>query len=1727
MATPPENVPQELPYGSVEGLEANAKAILEEAPTLDEGINALSQFYQSYNWDKEDQARTVAEKYGDLLRYRFKDESLFDDKTLAESLPVPFTEAEPLKQSSITNALRTGAEAVLRTFAPGTTELETSLSDEQQAKIDKINGWEQQNIDAIKAQGKENSLYVTNQNKLIKSLQESASRQRKEVYTQGQNTLGDVGYRFLENALGSIGTAISTQTEWETPKNYIDYLKEHTKDAEGSDMSAYVANSIKGLAGGLGWVAGVEIGGLPYMLATGAGATINSFHDSLVRSGDRSQAFEAGAVQLVNQIFQQALGGKLLGAESAPAKTLADTAEKLITGGVKFGSLGVLGQIFNNISENLGVGEPSTKDFLRQVPEAAASSVLLGGVVEGGKAFLQGGTKNPPDSEGPINPLEGGAGGFGGAPQDATSPVGQPPPAQGQIGYDQRLGLPAPQLKLPGAQGDFTFAPTEGIQGAGTEGLTSHEFRPQTQRALPAPGYENYGERGVGSNNQIAAARLTSDGKFYVNSQGRYTKVPFNPQGFVIYGEQSPTAKQFGEVVGEPVDREATANPSTVQGREFSFKTASGDSYIENDNGQTKRISPTGTVYHPLDKTFYVDQSTAFEKALNRFVPTDADQRPVLTTANGKLLEVTIDKDGNIINQQEVPTIEKGEGAVPIAVNELKDHNGATTVAQSHIGLPITEVNENSTAGAAFTKERKIGERLRTSSVVSDGAKEYFAVDIGTPDETGTLRYNPKSHQFDFFNPAKEKIDSIGLDKAYDYILHDVDPESFSNKDIALAIELEKAYRQAADAANKAGNIEAAQELNEKYVRLMDKLAPLGTEQATGLGLFKRLATNLEPYKKVQALRGKITENTYSDLSEDTGLKVSQLKQLPTELEALKKALDQSRSNDKAAAKEGEEPVDSPETQRLKERYKQVKKIHDKVQQRLAEDQQTFTPEDEQNYSKLHVLLNDAPDVGTKNRIKEGIKNIERKYASKQEIAKEKADKAVFGRIKNNIKDIWDNVGSYLISNALGLTSVVKKFTSDAVAASLTPFTYLAAGEPKLALDTAINSFKELYNPKSKNFLKSEVLGSFVETLLSGEGKATGKKDILNPKNPLTYVGYASRLLNAVSDMWFTANQKPSLINEANNWLARNKAKLELREELNNLFDQDYAESTLKKKITDLTNKRLNIFSKVLGDEALSSVKDILNNLPKDQWKDALIKAVKGDELSTSMVDTIADVISDDSKIFKQALADVKAANEQLKIATKDKDGNLGEGLSDREIEAAAWDKAMKALPKKMVDQANFFSLKQVFLNTPTGFLGGVYNGINKIANAFIPVGSVEAMPLKIPLVFTRVLFNLFNYGMELNPLSMLFKVPYKYEFVGDSYKGSDVITKKVLGKNVQLREKSDVYRFNQLGKGVIGTLATAAVLYQCLKNKDKTIPDFMINGSGEAPGKQGYQHGTQMESKGFVPYSFQFGTKYVPFKDTILHVPAGWIGEFMDQVRYNKNFDPEKGAQYLAMSIFKTFGESSLLKTFGTLFKAATDPDAERGMSMLQKTLIDSPLKLTIPFQNTLRLLGNQREDDMKSMFGSIVSGIPVLGAEAGNKPALDYFGDRIDKPFFESFVERTGLPFVATNIEDLPQHWRWLAQNNYDLPQNQTYNIRLDGKEYTHTRELREKSLGAKFADVLTPDQKRELLLAAGPKMKQTVISYSNRYGYSGRSEEVQQRLKEDLSKIWNDTKKQLFLR
>ena len=367
-----------LPSSSSYMLNADAQAILEEAPSLDVGLEMLAYSYNAKQWDDPEDARKTTAQYATYLRQRFEDSPSYPLQEVPTRAPLSLSEFQG--------------------------EGETP----EDQRVDQINKWEAGNTDFIKRVP--DSSYIVDQDKLIKSVSDYASHMRRNEEGKNASWWEDKFYRAAEGMTGGIAKLVGAE-------DYVKNLNEHTDPDRDQDLFSDLASGAGMIGGAL--AAGAVSAGygvIPYFVASGAGEVRERYKESLEQTGDSGRATIAAAIEAGNQGIQIAAGSKIVrGTAKRIARRLLGKEVAEVAGGalqhIEKSALTMAGaagasRVVSNVAQKYGAHEEIT-NIQEGADRAMTIGLIFGAGAGGADALLRSKPESPAtDVPKPVKKIE-------------------------------------------------------------------------------------------------------------------------------------------------------------------------------------------------------------------------------------------------------------------------------------------------------------------------------------------------------------------------------------------------------------------------------------------------------------------------------------------------------------------------------------------------------------------------------------------------------------------------------------------------------------------------------------------------------------------------------------------------------------------------------------------------------------------------------------------------------------------------------------------------------------------------------------------------------------------------------------------------------------------------------------------------------------------------------------------------------------------------------------------------------------------------------------------------------------------------------------------------------------------------------------------------------------------------------------------------------------------------
>lgn len=1708
------------PLGSSYLFNADAQAVLEEAPTLDVGLQLLNEYYTGHTWDKPEEAASTAAKYAQDLRYRFEDSNSYDLKETGKLAPISFG------------------------------EITSDAPDDLSKNLDRIQQWKDKNTEYLKTST--DPMDVLNREKLLRSIDETALKLTREARfdDRGKLTgiLEDMGARVADTTVGNISKLVGLGGVSRT-------LQEHTNPSYDDDFGTDVVNGL-GTVGGTfaATLAAGPVGTWSYLTATGVGAVKERYEQAKRDTGDISKARTAAAIETGAQIVQTAgfakvfgragnlVRSRIMGRELAKQATMSAGKRILQSAAIGSATLGVGGGISNE-AESIATNNPNvgfTDDLDKRLLLGAVFGTF-GGAIEGG-----------------LDPTV--------RPDPVVKNGGEAPPVDVDIvGNEKVEGEPS---KVAGdfiTQDGSVYSKTPEGSTVRLKASSNEQFQPSDKTF--------YVNTEVAT--KLAALRGTQDpdgSTVHVTTDGENLYVQSKFIGDDLLPLETPSGRDTVQVPVEmdaapglhpvEVNKPRTAKAGQVEYRshigrpietmipnaEVTTGTSAGAMGInetkERRAAERIRLNPNleqavreglGDEELGLSR-YFVEPNVKTIDAAGKVI---AEKGVVLATK--EILDLPEDFDSPVLMDTGRQLVEKYNSAA----KEARLAGDTIKYEQlSHVaGLVADKMARLLTNKGQFTQAAAIWAKLdpgmRVASLrrnIQNEAVREFAAEKGmSPEEVAKL---PKAvEEIDQQIAAEQEIGAKRADavsKTFDPEIKETEAlieESSRVGEEKLAEFTKQEEGRAQEAETQAKNLE-----EEYKKKAEEENAVIQKEQASAEARVKEIEDKAAKRVKEESAAVEKEAAAVTKL-ETKGLEQAQ-KKLESEIDAAEKTVAKA----KAAGKKTDKVEEGIE--KLKAKRKSVtpedglspeeKSILRKLRTQTARAKKP-TPEsvlsaaEKKELANLqNILSRSKSKVAAGSQIPEKVKL---KIDNLKKLAKDIKDKASKATPEDfvgaadkakiiKLKTARDNLikaknaekskrSSYLTPEQ---REKIKTLTAkrEKIAKDLDDFSKKSKKKQEALSPADEETFKKLVGvlPKLGNTAeraKVEAKLRELETKIKGQvdpsdlWKAYWYSNILS--NPATHItNIVSNAMQATTiPAAYAVSGKPGLAVE----FIRGVAGALGEGVRSAVHTFKTGEAKLRGEDSKYGNKSDLVKE---GPKGIRNVGYILRALSaEDEFFYHIVKEGQARALARHYAEkkglsgrALQEQIAKDLYQSPQSWKESRLEAEQQAAILKEADIKI----SEQQLNNMTWEIMENKRSDLLRGESSRFAQENTFTNMPKGAIGHIVRGIEQVANTPVPFRGKIYKPLSYVLPFMKIGGNLANAFLDYTPVGLARGVSSKQYVAGENA--------LKLGK---FEAKDSLTQRTELGRFMLGALSTGIVLgfaQQDLNEKDPTVAVY-------GPGPKNSQAKALLRQTGWVPYSIKIGNTYIPYKNTPLVFALGAIGALHDNARFNKSYDTKSASAKLDLAIMGmagAFTENSFLKSISEVVGALSGDETKSPTNILT----DIP-KGFIPLSGALRFASNITDAPIQTkndIWAKFISGIPIAQS-IGTKPALNAFGDQVEK----TFAERMSLNrFYGARVTD--PDWTWIAESGYALPDPGGIDMSL-GEKFNKAQI---KNYGPEFAGIMTPEQRYELTLKSGPDVRKIVQKYRSKYGNSGYQEKVQEALKDEVSKVRSQWKKKLFL-
>lgn len=401
-------------------------------------------------------------------------------------------------------------------------------------------------------------------------------------------------------------------------------------------------------------------------------------------------------------------------------------------------------------------------------------------------------------------------------------------------------------------------------------------------------------------------------------------------------------------------------------------------------------------------------------------------------------------------------------------------------------------------------------------------------------------------------------------------------------------------------------------------------------------------------------------------------------------------------------------------------------------------------------------------------------------------------------------------------------------------------------------------------------------------------------------------------------------------------------------------------------------------------------------------------------------------------------------------VATQEaKDGSIPN--DKRSITLRTYELIEQQRDPDVVEKSRAYASDQIMTNTPKGYIGELARSLNgaisriPILNAFIPVVNFAA--------------NAMSRAVQYMPHTALLR-----ELMHDFTKAKQGQSwKSIYVEKINQLKSGDFETEMRLRRAASGVIAmTTLMILLSDDDEDENLLSKLLGKKikihGFGPGTQfNRQKNYQLQESGWVPYSFQIGNKYIPYKNyPALNVLLSSMGDWNDAKRYKKMTTKNADERFIFAlgGSFKVIAEMGFLTSLNNLMESALNPTA--------KNLIDIPVKPISGFlypkfhRNLINLFdsniyGGGDVDDL------VTRSMPVISAYT-NEPLVNALGEPIEKNWWD----RVEL-WKEKGYSDYAPIWKANQEKGYFFPAptksslEQKFDRKLTSAEYNQYYKLR----------------------------------------------------------------------
>lgn len=1725
---------EQLPFGSAYLFNADAQAILEDAPDYETGLELLSEAQKQVKWDNPEEVAKTASDYGQALRFRFGDKDPFDAETLAH--------IQPINLSEVNND---------------------------------ITEWEKANLDFLSTTSDPD--YTPVKDKLKQSIELQASSMRRDQNVKDtaagnylSGGLNEKFYRFLEGGVGGLLKLVGAE---DTLKG----IHERTDPSKDDDLSSTLASAGGTVTGVLAASAVNPALGYAYLAGQGAGEVRDVYERSMEVTGDSGRATLAAAIEGGNQAVQAFTGAKVFGTTGRAiakrvfgreVKELGTTVgTQVLKKGAAEGTVEGVGQVVSNAANRYGQDDPRIS--LTQGTENAAIAGFVFGSAAGGIDAAMA-HKGPTAIDPSPPPIEKDV--IGGVVSDNT----EPPPNPSFVTKDGSQYTVTPE----GSTARYKIETKENFEPFDATFFVNKETAEKLAalRNLPTPDGKTPQILTDGNGNLLVKSdHLNEDLTPSEKPTGsRLTVVPVEKgAGAGLYPVEvnrpkntNGVEREYRSHIGQEIAAVRETEPTGQGvGAEFTKERKVSERVRLNDDvsetireglggpdGGWMRYVPQPLIQSANKAVQWINDRGGLEGATRDFLTSTEIPDMVTANAGAELIQRYSDGVKNALADGDTIAAEKNadmamrvteklaqlgttsgqfikglealkflspEARTVFLQKQLKD--AAIEEVATEEGVTPNELNQTDAHLTQIDEEVK---KIQTDEQVSRNAVEGTE-DTAIQDSTkiiGEIEKKGKEQHQEFVKQETEKIKRA--EEAAKQI-EDKAKEAFDAEATAIDEGVKEAEARISEIEKKAQEkVQKEKTDNADAERLVGPIEEKALKKAQDDIETKIKKTAEEFDKKIE-----VAESAIKKLEENQkkGAKVK-----PETIEAKKKAIEQlkvRKENEVNSLKERKAKVTAEEGLSPEER----KMLRDlKVRKEKAKTAPTPTKENVLTESERKEIQ----------RLKENVSKAKERKATQKEPKLSDAQKKRINKLNQIVKARKERVAKttpddFVSSRDLNQKTALikrrdelrgKKAERQRKGQSYLSDPQKARLKELLGKKESLKKRKDKVDTRQKERLKKltpelqKQYGSLVEASRKTggglqqdalraahalEAKVLGKvpyaqKNALYSffqanllSNPSTQIknilGNIYQYISGLSSLIATGNFKDAgeLLRGSISGIGEGvtAAKAELKGvktfragEIDKKVDVDPTSDFVTEAPTFFQKTKLNMLGHVF--RVMGAADAFFYHTAQEGLARAKAAELSRNEglSGEALKEKIANYLFNSEENFAAAEAQAKVEAQYIEDA-------IGKKPNPNQVKLRAWEILEQQRDPNIRKEARNFARKSTFTNDPEGAIGGIIKGLNVIAQAPVKIGSKEVRPIRYAIPFLKVAGNIANAQLDYVPI---------FGGVRLFSKGMTPLEHKMA-----------------LGKFLIGT-TLAGTLYGLAK-------EGLIEVHGGGP--DDLEKKKQLQDQGWKPYSIQIGNNYIRYPESPLGALLGAIGAIRDKETYSKAYSKTEGlttAATLFAGMGKSFMDNSFLRGVSTLLDTLTGDKGPRAI----ESFLANQTKGFVPASGALKQitkLTNDPIDTSQDFWSKFISGVPFVQS-AGTRPALNAFG----KPLERSLEDRIDFVGAFYSHRASDPNWRWLGDNGYFIPATGSgYTISLPVSKRPDISKKRAAKYGAAFDDVLTQDERYEFIEKSGPLVEKIVDKYRRKYGTSGYRESVQKDMSEEISKARSEVKAKLFLK